>query len=89
MIMYQNTEETVSVGHWIGIFFLSMIPCVNLVLLFVWAFGGTPKRSLKNYARAQLLLAAIALGVAIVVAIISAVFSLSLFSGIFDSIPYN
>ena len=60
--MYENQEErlfdqpeetTVSVGNWIGTFFLSAIPLVNLVLLFYWAFGAKTK-SKRNYGRAML-----------------------------------
>ena len=68
-------DEHVSVGNWIGIFCINLIPCVGpiiyLVMLFVWAFGSTPKKSLKNYARAQLLIAAILLGIVIIVIIIA------------------
>lgn len=71
-----NDEEHVSVLHWIGIFCLNIIPCVGpivyIVMMFIWAFGSTPKKSLKNFARAQLILAAIALGLMIIMIIISA-----------------
>ena len=70
-----NDEEHVSVLHWIGIFCLNIIPCVGpivyLIMMFVWAFGSTPKKSLKNFARAQLILSAIALGIMIIMIIIS------------------
>lgn len=63
-------NEPVSVGRWIGVFFLGIIPIAGLVLLFVWAFGGTNYKSLKNYARAMLILELIAVSIAIIVTII-------------------
>lgn len=85
-----NDEEHVSVLHWIGIFCLNIIPCVGpivyLIMMFVWAFGSTPKKSLKNFARAQLILSAIALGIMIIMIIISVATGAAVFSG---SSSYN
>lgn len=85
-----NDEEHVSVLHWIGIFCLNVIPCVGpivyLIMMFVWAFGSTPKKSLKNFARAQLILSAIALGIMIIMIIISVATGAAIFSG---SSSYN
>ena len=85
-----NDEEHVSVLHWIGIFCLNIIPCVGpivyLIMMFVWAFGSTPKKSLKNFARAQLILSAIALGIMIIMIIISVATGAAIFSG---SSSYN
>lgn len=51
-----NDDERVSVLMWIGVFCINLIPCVGslvyIIMMFVWAFGSTPKKSLKNYARA-------------------------------------
>ena len=53
-----TAEEPYPIGKWIGILFLSMIPCVNIIMLFVWAFSeGNTSR--KNYAKAKLIVAAI------------------------------
>ncbi|NLC40892.1 MAG: zinc ribbon domain-containing protein, partial [Clostridiaceae bacterium] len=37
-------DPPLSVGQYIGMFLLMMIPVVNLVLLLVWAFGGSVNR---------------------------------------------
>ncbi len=63
---YTNPEEGhVSTLAWIGIFCIPLIPVVGwlvqLILMFVWAFGGTNKISLRNYARAALIVAAVAI----------------------------
>lgn len=77
----QNNRPTesypMSIGSWIGVFFLSFIPIANIILLFVWAFGGTSKVSLKNYARAQLILALIAILLVVILAVIIGVVGVS------------
>lgn len=69
-----RSTEHVSVGGWIGVFFLGILPIVNIVMLFVWAFGGTSKQSLKNYARAALILWLIA--VVLIIITIAIIFAL-------------
>ncbi|MCL2694703.1 MAG: hypothetical protein FWE69_00065 [Clostridiales bacterium] len=53
MAEYYESEKAVSVGNWIGTFFLTLIPVVNIIMLFVWAFGAQTK-SKRNYGRAML-----------------------------------
>ena len=48
------TEEPISTGGYIGIFFLLMIPVVNLICLIVWACGGCNKKNKTNLSRAML-----------------------------------
>lgn len=48
------TEEPISTGGYIGIFFLLMLPVINLILLIVWACGGCNKKNKTNLARAML-----------------------------------
>jgi len=80
----QPTEEPVSVGFWIGIFCINLIPCVGslvyIIMMFVWAFGDTKKKSLRNFARAQLILMAIVLVLAIVISVMVAVLGISMFN---------
>ncbi len=65
-----NEDEHVSVPMWIGIFLINIIPCVGpliyIVMLFVWAFGNNNKTSLKNFAKAQLIVALAVICLAIV-----------------------
>lgn len=71
--MTMPQDEHVTVGEWIGLYCLNLIPIVGtiiyIVLLFVWAFGDTPKKSLKTFSRANLILALIALVICIIVTI--------------------
>ena len=48
------TEEPISTGGYIGLFFLLMIPVVNLICLIVWACGGCAKKNKTNLSRAML-----------------------------------
>ena len=48
-------EEPITTGSYIGIFFLLMIPVVNLICLIVWACGGCAKRNKTNLSRALLI----------------------------------
>ena len=67
--------EHVSTLSWIGIFCINLIPFIGylvyLVMLFVWAFGSTPKRSLKTFAQAQLIVSAVVIGLVILFMIIT------------------
>lgn len=47
-------KEPMSVGQWVLTLFLLCIPIVDIVLLFVWAFGGN-KDERTNWAKAQLI----------------------------------
>lgn len=48
-------EKQVSTWGFVGVFYLMMIPVVNLVMLLIWAFGGAKRRTLVRYARAWFL----------------------------------
>ena len=55
----QDLEEPVSVGEWMIAMLLMIIPCVNIVLMFVWAFSSSEKKSKSNYFKASLIWAGI------------------------------
>lgn len=55
----QDLEEPVSMGEWLISMLLMCIPCVNIVLMFVWAFGSSTKKSKSNYFKASLIFAGI------------------------------
>ncbi|MCM1261297.1 MAG: hypothetical protein NC313_01145 [Butyrivibrio sp.] len=69
---YQQTdlEEPVTLGEWIITYLIMMVPCVNIVMIFVWAFGSNTKKSKSNYFKAALIFA----GVSIVISIIFSIF---------------
>lgn len=45
----------ISVKEWLVTILLLAIPIVNLIMLFVWGFGGGANKSLANYAKAALI----------------------------------
>ena len=59
----EKEDEHVSMGQWLGIMALGLIPCVGTlvytIMLFIWAFGDTKKKSLKTFSRAALIMTAI------------------------------
>jgi len=54
-----------SIGSYLIMMIVSVIPIVNLVMLFVWGFGNS-NRNRKNYARAQLIVLAIGIVLSII-----------------------
>ncbi|MDR0363055.1 MAG: hypothetical protein LBJ46_10300 [Planctomycetota bacterium] len=58
---YNETAPVVSVGEWMLMDLILIIPIVNIIMLFVWSFGNTnPNR--RNKARSSLLWIAVAFG---------------------------
>ena len=52
-----------STKDWLIVFLVSILPCVNIIMLFVWAFSGSGNHNRRNYARAYLIF--IAIGIAL------------------------
>lgn len=61
-----QVEQPMSVGDWMITILLMCIPCVNLVMLFIWAFGSSAPKTKSNYAKATLIWIAIAIVINIV-----------------------
>ncbi len=57
--------ENMTVGQWVLTIFLSSLGIIGLILLFVWGFSGDTPQPKKNYARAMLIMMAIAVGLVI------------------------
>lgn len=68
----QDWEEPVSMGEWLISMLLMCIPCVNIVLMFVWAFGSSAKKSKSNYFKAALIMAGISIVLSIVMTVVMA-----------------
>lgn len=74
---YQNVyptdgelEEPVSFGEWMLTTLILCIPCVNIIMMFVWAFGSSTKKSKSNYFKAMLAWALISIVLSIVIMIV-------------------
>ncbi|PTY07800.1 hypothetical protein DB347_06125 [Opitutaceae bacterium EW11] len=63
-----NPDRPLSTGEWVVTLLVLMIPLVNFVMYFVWAFAdGNVNR--RNFCRAQLIIMAVALGLVLVIGI--------------------
>jgi hypothetical protein len=51
----QQLEPPLTLGNWIIIMILVAIPCVNIIMLLIWAFGKDVNTSKRNYSRATLI----------------------------------
>ena len=54
-------EEPVKVGEWVLSIVLMFIPCVNIIMMFIFAFSKTEKKSKSNFFKAYLIVYAITL----------------------------
>lgn len=54
-----------SIGNYLVMMIISVIPIVNLVSLFIWGFGNS-NLNRKNFARAQLIVLAIVIVISII-----------------------
>ena len=86
---YQQEKKHVSVGGWILRGLISYIPCVGsiiyLIMLFVWSGDDSYDDSARNWAKAQLILLAIALGLAVIGIIIMILFP-AVFAGLIGAL---
>ncbi|MFZ5986735.1 MAG: hypothetical protein ACOYWZ_06390 [Bacillota bacterium] len=68
---YQDkNSQPMSVGDWLKTLLLLMIPVVNIILMFVWAFGSDVNISKKNYFKANLILSGIILAIYFIIIIV-------------------
>lgn len=73
----QESRGTITVGDWVLTLFLTFIPIVGIIMLFVWAFGGNAHPIKANWAKASLIWVAIG----IVLYVIFGMVIFSMFSG--------
>ena len=48
-------EEPVKVSEWLLSMVLMFVPCVNIIMMFVWAFSSSEKKSKSNFFKASLI----------------------------------
>jgi len=71
--MEETTYKPVTVGNWMLTTLLMCIPLVNIILLFVWAFGSNTPISKANWAKAALLWALISAVIYVLLLVVIAV----------------
>lgn len=59
-------EEPVSFADWMVTTLILCIPCLNIIMMFVWAFSSGTKKSKSNYFKAMLVWALISIVLMIV-----------------------
>ena len=75
--------EEVSFGNWMVTILLTAIPCVNLIMLLVWAFGGGAPKSKSNWAKANLVYVLISIVISLITGIIIGITGASLIGGMY------
>lgn len=58
---YNENSEHMTLGNWVITLLLMCIPLVNIILVFVWAFGSDVNKSKKTFFQAQLIFGAISI----------------------------
>ena len=78
-----------TIGNYIAVQLLAMIPLIGFILMIVWAVGGNNVPLWKsNYARAFFIMVAISIGITVLIYVVIGIFFASLFSGLFGSSYY-
>jgi len=70
--------SVMSVKDWLFMWLIFIIPCVNIVMVFVWAFGSGGNLNRRNYCRAYLIVLAIILALYLVVLLLLFILGMSL-----------
>lgn len=77
-------EPPMTMGDWLITLLILAIPCVNIVMMFIWGFGSGGNTSRKNYCRAALVFALIGIVISVVFSSLLGAFVASMFnSGMF------
>ena len=77
---YNNLQSNeVTVGEWFITMLIMIIPIVNIIMMFVWAFGGGTQPSKANYFKAALIFVLIAI---VLQVILFSVFGAAMFAGL-------
>ena len=50
-----NNNDVITTGDWVIVYLIMCIPLVNIIMVFVWAFGGGTPASKANWAKASLI----------------------------------
>lgn len=76
-----EVEEPVSFADWMVTMLIMCIPCLNIIMMFVWAFGSGTKKSKANYFRAMLVWTLISIVLVVLLVIIYGAVFASLVGG--------
>ena len=76
-----DLEEPMKVSEWLISFLIMLVPCVNIVMAFVWAFGQSEKKSKSNFFKAYLIFIGIFLALYLVLIIVIAALGFATLAG--------
>lgn len=76
----RENAPIVSIGEWVASKFLLLIPVVNIVFLFIWAFNKTENKNKSNWAKATLIVYMIRVFIYMLIIIFFFSFFMSLFN---------
>lgn len=62
----EPVAPVMSVKDWILSLLIMLIPCVNIIMMFVWAFSKTENPNKSNYFKAYLIFTAISLVISLI-----------------------
>lgn len=79
---FNNDTRVMSVSDWLITMLIMIIPLVNIVMLFVWAFSNSGNRNRSNWAKANLIMTAIF--IVLYILIFGAMISAAGLNGVFD-----
>ena len=77
---FRQTEKPITVGDWMITMLIMCIPLINIVMIFVWAFGGNTPPSKVNWAKATLIWIVIGIIISVIILIL---FASAIFAGRF------
>ncbi len=80
--MNDEQQKVLSVGEWLVTMIIFAIPCVNIIMVFVWGFGSGGNENRKNYSRAMLVMMLIGI-------VLSVIFYSIMGAAILQSLPSN
>ena len=81
-----DAEAPMTVGQWFLTVFLTNLPCIGIILLFVWGFGNEEgKRSRANYCKAMLIFMLIGVVISFFGTLLMTALGFSVFGGLMDS----
>ena len=80
-----NPQDTavMSTKEWLLTLLVMLIPCVNIIMLFIWAFSGSGNLNRRNYSRAYLIFYAIVMGLVFLFYLVMFLFIGAMFNTMF------
>ena len=73
-----DLEEPMKMSEWLISLLITLIPCVGIIMIFVWAFGSTEKKSKSNFFKAYLVFGVIRIVIYLIYVFFYAVYGISI-----------